>query len=305
MTDPAVRQGLPDDQRSGAPVLDGLSLEELVEYSEASPEGSCMSDLGESKGVVSATGGADSLTKGLPHSSSAIDAENEIVSIRNVAWATHVRQFSPGCDSSVMKGIVPEGRASGDDPPLGAYEDGHSSGSGGAVVGEGRMPSFQEFSSQLYDYAVLRGLRSSLEALAVRASFSLTARATSYGSDFDGVPGRASPGSWGFFIYHLLLDRIPLWCLRGIAMSACQLRYWLRREHPWRRPSTPSRASGSNYGLASIERLDRLAALPSVYEPFTWRQYFFDSALRVPGSLRPEGYTFETALTSELLLQNM
>lgn len=301
MTAPAVRQGLPDAQRSGAPILDGLSLEELVEYSEASPEGSCMSDLGESKGV-SATGGADSLTEDLPHS---CDADNEVVSIRNVAWATHVRQFSPGCDSPVVKDIVPEVRARGDDPTLGAYEDGHSSSSGDTVLGEGRMPSFQEFSSHLYDYAVLRGLRPSLEALAVRASFSLAARASSYGSELDGVLGRASPRSWGGGIFHLFLDRMPLWCLRGVAMSACRLRCWLRREHPWRRPSTPSRASGSNYGLASIERLDRLAALPSVYEPFTWRQYFFDSALRVPVSLRSEGYTFETALTSELLLQNM
>lgn len=53
--------------------------------------------------------------------------------------------------------------------------------------------------------------------------------------------------------------------------------------------------------VSSLRLLDRLAALPSVYEAFTWRQYFFDSALRVPRILTPEAYTLETALASELL----
>lgn len=318
LTAPAVQQVLSGDQRSGAPVPDDLSLEELAEYSEASPEGSCMSDLGESKGVVSGTGSvafgassgmvAGSRTEGLPHSSNGSNVDTEMVSIRNVAWATHKQQFSPRCDSPVEKGTVPEVRTRGKDPSLGAHEDGHSSSGGGdtdGVPGEGRMPSFQEFSSQLYDYAVLRGLRPSLEALAVRASFSLIARASSYGPDLDGVRGSASLKSWGFIVVHHILDRIPLLFLRGIAICACRLRCWLLREDPWRRPSTPPRAFRGKDGLASIERLDRLAALPVVYEPFTWRQYFFDSALRVPVSLTPEGYTFETALTSEMFLQNV
>lgn len=55
----------------------------------------------------------------------------------------------------------------------------------------------------------------------------------------------------------------------------------------------------------AAERLDVLTALPSVYEPFTCRPYFFESPLRVPRSLTPAGYALETAVASELLQRGL
>lgn len=67
-----------------------------------------------------------------------------------------------------------------------------------------------------------------------------------------------------------------------------------------------SKGGGGGAGAtATLRRLDKLAALPAVYEAFTWRHYVFDSALRVPGDLTPEGYALETALASELLQQSL
>lgn len=66
---------------------------------------------------------------------------------------------------------------------------------------------------------------------------------------------------------------------------------------PWRK-----RRSGLQ---AAVERMDRLVTLPAVYEPFTCRPYFFESALRVPRSLSTAGYALETAIASELLQRGL
>lgn len=91
-----------------------------------------------------------------------------------------------------------------------------------------------------------------------------------------------------------------MWVLQGLATLAERLGVF---------GGGGSNRDGKGNGRAGVavalRRLDKLAALPAVYEAFTWRQYFFDSALRVPGNLKPEGYALETALASELLQQSL
>lgn len=218
------------------------------------------------------------------------------VVIRNLAWATHPAP-ADGCDSPA--GVT--------------WQEG------------GRMPSFREISGLLYDYAVLRGLRPSFEALAMRASFVAASMSPADAdSDNDGGAGgggkpahnTAASRSKIFDFLHLSLDRSPVWALRGLAVAANRFLSSPRRHRRHRRrldgdraravvESQKERRGGWMSTVRRLDRLDRLADLPTVYETFTWRQYFFDSALRVPCALSPEGYALETALASELLQRNL
>lgn len=274
------------------------------------------------------------------------------VTIRNLAWATHP---VPGGG----------GASDGDVDALGAEEELFAESSGNATAvrqnppnaqrigtpdyaaaaaagdgGEGRMPSFREISGLLYDYAVLRGLRPSFEALAMRSSFAaasvlpapLPAAPPGLRAQGDrggllpplggrseeglqqeaaeprgGVLGLRASSRLVFDAMHVLLDRSPVWALQ----AALTLAAWVERLGVFgggRRPSGSDgsiKGRGRAGGRATLKRLDKLAALPAVYEAFTWRQYRFDSALRVPGDLTPEGYALETALASELLQQSL
>lgn len=268
------------------------------------------------------------------------------VVIRNLAWATHpvpvaVRDRGDGVDGTC------KGRAFGAAAGAGA-----GSGGGGATVvsgrrspvaeglseaceggigdggGAGRMPSFREISGLLYDYAVLRGLRPSFEALAMRSSFAaasvLPAPPMAGGSKAGSSPllGNRDNGDragsthqhsffglrWSsrsvFDSMHLLLDRSPVWALRCLASAAERLGVCLGSSRS--NDCNSSRGKRRRGGMAAtLRRLDKLAALPAVYETFTWRQYSFDSALRVPDGLSPEGYALETALASELLQRSL
>lgn len=273
------------------------------------------------------------------------------VMIRNLAWATHpVRGGGGGATApSPSKGEAGDG----DVGALGAGGEPFAveiRGNGTAVRservetsgepvgdgGEGRMPSYREISGLLYDYAVLRGLRPSFEALAMTSSFAaasvlpgpvpLVSPGVCARGDLLRPPGgrreelpreTATPGRGllglrassrlVFDAMHLLLDRSPVWALqRALALAT-----WVERLGGFGGRSRRGGGDGSTKGsggagaTATLRRLDKLAALPAVYEAFTWRQYFFDSALRVPGDLTPEGYALETALASELLQQSL
>lgn len=353
-----------------------------------------------------------------------VDFCPEVV-IRNLAWATHPirnrnrRMGNGNCHQCCKIGtIAPAGQSGtittrgsnavaasavlhcsarvecgndnkrGDDVTITAddeREEGEEEGS--------RMPSFREISGLLYDYAVLRGLRPSFEALAMRASFAVASMSpipshtenayNGRGDDDDYVPlpcliqskpqdgslllspspvvgsrgganhpippprndhskgemavmeeeslpFRAPPLSKSrvFEVIHLLLDTAPVWTLRSIIALVTAGRMTgfgsvtsnkngsdnVRRpggnelshaEEPGLGRTREKKGKGGGGLAATARRMDRLAELPSVYEVFTWRQYFFDSTLRVPQGLTPAGYALETALTSELLQRGL
>ncbi len=304
--------------------------------------------------TTAGTGGMEPIPR-KPRDHSGADAEAAESScpeflIRNLAWATHPfagDRGGGGVDPALgLAEGTAKGRNSQDIQRMKAFGD-VDEGSGG-----GRMPSFREISGLLYDYAVLRGLRPSLEALAMRSSFaaasvlpapppvvhddgapspfahspssSSVSSVSSVGRDRPplllapsgqadgerhpqemgtpggGVLGQKLSSRSVFEAMHVLLDRSPVWALKGLASAAEQLGLF---------------GGGSGCGVGkrgggagadvTLKRLDKLAALPAVYEAFTWRQYFFDSALRVPGGLTPAGYALETALASELLQQSL
>eukprot|EP00752_Nemacystus_decipiens_P003513 g3241.t2 len=283
------------------------------------------------------------------------------VTIRNLAWATRsvVRGGGTGAAAPRKRGengdgdvdcsrdwgdtleTEPSGNGTtaGRTPPkVGCLE---ASDEAAVADGEGRMPSFREIAGLLYDYAVLRGLRPSFEALAMTSSFAAASvlpapvHAMSPGVRAQGNRGGVLPpyggrneqppletsGSWKgrlglrassrlvFDAMHVLLDRSPVWALQG----GLSLANWVERLGGFgcgnRRGGgygDGGTKGGGGAGATSVlRRLDKLAALPAVYEAFTWRQYVFDSALRVPGDLAPEGYALETALASELLQQSL
>lgn len=278
--------------------------------------------------------------------------------IRNLAWATHPAvRGGDACEAAPRnRGNTGDGDVDASGEGEGLLEAKNRSGNGtmagrnpshvGRVEtsdeaagdeGEGRMPSFREISGLLYDYAVLRGLRPSFEALAMTSSFAaasvlpggLPAMSTGV-SARDGLlpaPGGQSEGDLSqetaepgqgllglrtssrlvFDAMHLLLDRSPVWALQG----GLTLASWVERLGVFgggnRRGGgdVSTKGRGGAGATATLRRLDKLAALPAVYEAFTWRQYVFDSALRVPGDLTPEGYALETALASELLQQSL
>lgn len=73
---------------------------------------------------------------------------------------------------------------------------------------------------------------------------------------------------------------------------------------------TPQGSKGTRRGAGqslarAAKRLEQLTRLPKIYEPFSSRPYFFESALRVPPSLTPASYALETVLASELVLRGL
>ena len=224
------------------------------------------------------------------------------------------------------------------------------------------MPSFREISGLLYDYAVLRGLRPSFEALAMRSSFAAASvlpaspppEVRDDGAPSPSVPSPSSsslssvssegiraqscrghvrlpPGGQAdggeryretaaprkkgilgltlssrsvFEAMHVVLDRSPVWVLKGLANAAERLGVFGGGSLA-RGGGARGKGGGGAEAAVTLRRLDKLAALPAVYEAFTWRQYFFDSTLKVPGGLTPAGYALETALASELLQQSL
>ncbi|CAM9318219.1 unnamed protein product [Ectocarpus sp. 12 AP-2014] len=305
--------------------------------------------------------------------SPAAESRPDVV-IRNLAWATHPALGLGGSGAIVARkrdtavgggGAAHEG---GGKAAVGAGRTAERTAAVGSGAGEGRMPSFREISGLLYDYAVLRGMRPSLEALAMRSSFAAASvspsPATPPGTPCVAGGGDPSGGVWlsprscpqspyppspsggsgegrrgnpptagdggfqgrreagllllrggglrpslprlAFDAMHLLLDRSPVWALQGLAALAERVGVF--------GGSTGYRHSGGGRGrggrrrtgiTVTLRRLDKLAALPAVYETFTWHEYFFDSALRVPEGLKPAGYALETALASELLQRSL
>lgn len=98
---------------------------------------------------------------------------------------------------------------------------------------EGRMPSFREFGGFLWDYAVLRGLRSPTEALAVRTALAVCSLRADGGDPFgkrDLMDQRpplerrsCADTSRLFDLLHALLDRAPLWMLEALAAMLSQV----------------------------------------------------------------------------------
>lgn len=307
--------------------------------------------------------------------SPAAESRPDVV-IRNLAWATHPALGLGGSGAIVARkrhtavgggGAAQEG---GGMAAVGAGRTAERTAAVGSGAGEGRMPSFREISGLLYDYAVLRGMRPSLEALAMRSSFAAAsvspAPAPAPGTPWVAGGGDTSGGGWSssqscpqspyppspsggsgegrrgnpptagdggfqgrreagllllrggglrpslprlaFDAMHLLLDRSPVWALQGLAALAERVGVF--------GGSSGYRHGGGGGGggrggrrrtgvAVTLRRLDKLAALPAVYETFTWQEYFFDSALRVPEGLKPAGYALETALASELLQRSL
>ncbi|CAB1112580.1 unnamed protein product [Ectocarpus sp. CCAP 1310/34] len=310
--------------------------------------------------------------------SPAAESRPDVV-IRNLAWATHP-VLGLGDSSAIVArkrdpavcggGVAQEGGGMADVVAGRAAECTAAVGSGAR---EGRMPSFREISGLLYDYAVLRGMRPSLEALAMRSSFAAASvsppPATPPGTPCVAHSGDTSGGRWSsspscpqspyppspsggsgegrrgnpptagdgglqgrgeagllhlrggglkpslprlaFDAMHLLLDRSPVWALQGLAALAERVGVFggsSGHRHGGGGGGGGGRGRGGRRrpGIsATLRRLDKLAALPSVYETFTWQVYFFDSALRVPEGLKPAGYALETALASELLQRSL
>lgn len=264
------------------------------------------------------------------------------VRIRNLAWATH--RVSSGSAYATIQRNATNGSGSGDTTTADGGTTGGTAGElnrhiGGATgsgefEGEGRMPSFQEISAFLYDYAVLRGLRPAFEAMAMRGCLMITSlsRPSPFirpgstsdltSSDFlgrpqssvlqeavrmlvgeDPVPGQSGSRSRAFEIMNMLINRSPVWALQGIVLVVNGLRFWKPDGGGTRGRRTRKGKGGTVASL--VRRLDLLAGLPAVYEEFTSRQFFFESALRAPPALTPEGYALETALASELLQRSL
>ncbi|CAM9468113.1 unnamed protein product, partial [Ectocarpus sp. 8 AP-2014] len=303
--------------------------------------------------------------------SHAAESRPDVV-IRNLAWATHPVLGLGGSGAIVARKrdtAVGGGDAAQEGGGMAAVVAGRTAERMGAVgsgAGEGRMPSFREISGLLYDYAVLRGMRPSLEALAMRSSFAAASvsppPATAPGTPCVAGGGDTSGGGWSssrscpqspfpaspsadsgegrrgnpptagdggfqgrreagllllrggglrpslprlaFDAMHLLLDRSPVWALQGLAALA--ERVGVFGGSSGYRHGGGGRDMRRRTGVAlTLRRLDKLAALPAVYETFTWQEYFFDSALRVPEGLKPAGYALETALASELLQRSL
>lgn len=426
--------------------------------------------------TVGERGQGDGRTRTSVHNCGSTDSSNlksdmiasEDVVIRNLAWATSPFYHSAVCSSVPSARVEGVGSSGAEE---GTSRRGAPAVPGSAHVEEGRMPSFREFSGLFYDYAVIRGLRPSIEALAVRTALAVASVSTGGSSsgytelcnhdyDYDygygfhcgggGIAGyggvehcsrkqettrpNSNVSSRSFWSLHMLLDRPPVWALRCIALITKRLPLGSggrRREahggslhaapsigvgrtirsnvvslevkegsfssdgHSCGAPPTgsvsaaqfadglaplptpagllkgqakaaaetnPAFLAGAGSDSSSIagqegegrrltsedqlgeqssmspsvgegegielelrtagrgdtlvvartkrgrsrlevaaHRLDRLTALPAVYEPFTCRPYFFESALRVPRSLTPAGYALETAVASELL----
>ncbi|CAM9189791.1 unnamed protein product, partial [Ectocarpus fasciculatus] len=299
--------------------------------------------------------------------SPAAESRPDVV-IRNLAWATHPVLAVGGSgamvgrkrDTAVGSGGGGVAREGGGKTAVVTRRTGERTAVGGGGR-EGRMPSFREISGLLYDYAVLRGMRPSLEALAMRSSFAaaslsppVAATGTACGGgggggggkgggsssspscpqspsggrgdDQRGLPPTAGGGGFqggrdsgllllrggglkpslprlAFDAMHLLLDRSPVWALQGLAALAERVGVFGNNGY---RQGGRGRDGRRRTGVAvTLRRLDKLAALPAVYETFTWQEYFFDSALRVPEGLKPAGYALETALASELLQRSL
>lgn len=249
------------------------------------------------------------------------------VMIRNLAWATHPFVRGGGAGPA-----APQKRDGAGDDDVDYDASGADEAAGDGE--EGRMPSFREFSELLYDYAVLRGLRPSFEALAMTSSFAagsvlpvslpaILSGGRAQGSSRDrkkqGEHPQQPAKAWGeslglrassrlvFDAMHVLLNRSPVWALQAALTLATKVERLGTFCCGNRRGGGHGNIEGGGGAgaTATLRRLDKLAELPAVYEAFTWRQYFFDSALRVPGDLTPEGYALETALASEMLQESL